>query len=147
MLKQQAHYLLRQLPCPLEEALPKDAGYEVCRPRLELSQEQQSMCQGRWAGPPGLLWAVTLGRCHWACLPLFSRLLVFINSTHLAACICSNSFKARRAGLPAGLALPEDSVKFRPKSLLTHRSMLCLCACLFVSNCQEPTGKAPRAAS
>lgn len=52
------------------------------------------MCQDRWAGPPGLLWAVTLGHCHWAGLPLFSRLLVFINSTHLAACIRSNSFKA-----------------------------------------------------
>lgn len=41
----------------------------------------------------------------------------------------------------------EDSLKFRPKTLLTHRSVLCFCACLFVSNSQEPAGKAPRAPS
>lgn len=65
----------------------------------------------------------------------------------MAACICTSSLKAGKAGFPAGQALLEGSLKFSPRTLLTHRSRLCLCACLFVSNHQEPTGKSPQAPS
>lgn len=49
--------------------------------------------------------------------------------------------------LPSWAAQLEGSLKFNPRTLLTHRRMLCLCACFFVSNCQEPTGKSPQAPS
>lgn len=52
-----------------------------------------------------------------------------------------------RGPSPSRAATLEDGLQFSPRILLTHRNRLCLCACLFVTNCQEPIGKSPQASS